>query len=399
MPYTIESSGQLVGTRVDDLSATLWGPGYEFLLLAMWTGNNTLLRMYDLGEGAVFNVEQTLDPTQYGNDVAVAAPVSNRAVLGYKKLPGGTTCYLTWKQGSAAIDDSTEAAYQDHSLELSAFHEPAHPLYRGGQLPEAYTIVTTAGATVSPKPVHAAAVSITSLHKMRLAIWHFDGGGELKVKLGSYPEDVSEPATRVHVVTTAEYLVDGLLKAGDLLTAVRYNNQLKLIRWRYDRRPSPDTLQKIGQVTLDEQVDECGLTTITTTEGVVAVTALRLTSGNLKLIGWKLQSNGSLTRWLETTSREIVSSVTCANVRNSDVVTCVKMEPGGQMRLIYWYFPFNANPAGAIQRRVAVDGDVVSWVKCLHQPGKMESYPGYTITMSRLPDTKLKLRRWKVKNT
>jgi hypothetical protein len=422
MAYKVESSGEFLGGRVDDLSATLWGPGYQLLLVGTWTGNNTLLKLYDLGDGAVFHEEQSLDPAMGGNDVALAAPVAGRAILGFKRIPGGKTSYLTWKAGTSAIADSKEAAYQDHDLELTAFHEPAHPLFRGGVFPiervvavsagktvasagetseheyrrEAVTIADTFTTTMSQKAIHAAAVSITGTHKMRLAIWHFEGGGELRTMLGSYPEDVSEPATRVQVVTTAEYLINDLFKGGDLVTAVRYYSQLKLIRWRYDRRTSPATLARIGEVILPEQVEDCSLTTVRTMEGVVAVTALRLAAGNLKIIGWKLLPNGSMTRWLETTTREAVSSVTCAGVRNSDLVTCVKREPGDQMRLTYWQFPFNGNPSGVIVRSADQDGDVVAWVKCLHQPGTSETHPGHTITLSRLPSNRLKLRRWRV---
>ena len=424
MAYSIENTGQFVGGRVDDLSATLWGLGYQFLLIGTWTGNNTLLKLYDLAEGAVFHEEQTLDPAIGGNDVALAAPVADRALFGFKKLPGGKTSYLTWRIGTRAVADSTEAAYQDHDLELTAFHEPAHPLFRGGEFPtsnvaalkaasppvtadqpgetpvlrgRADTVVSigTAGATMSQKAIHAAAVSITGLHKMRLTIWHFEGGGELKTQLGAYPEDVSEPATRVQVVTTAEYLLDGKFKGGDLLTAVRYYNQLKLIRWRYDRRISPASLSRIGEVTLTEQVDECGLTTIRTTEGVVAVTVVRLTTGGLKVIGWKLLSDGSLSRWLESPA-EAASSVSCAGVRNSDLVTAVKLQETGRMRLIYWRFPYNGSPSGVIVRLAEKDGDAVDWVKCLHQPGPSGTQPGHTVTLSRLSTNRLKLRRWSI---
>src|SRR5690349_17382656 len=126
--YSVESAGESIGGRVDDLSATLWGPGYQFLLVGTWTGNNSLLTLYDLAEGAVFHKEQTLDPRLSGNDVALAAPVADRVLFGFKKIPGGKTSFLTWQTGTTAVADSKETGYQDHNLELAGFYEPAHPL-------------------------------------------------------------------------------------------------------------------------------------------------------------------------------------------------------------------------------------------------------------------------------
>jgi len=127
--------------------------------------------------------------------------------------------------------------------------------------------------------------------------------------------------------------------------------------------------------------------------GSGAVTAVIGADGNLKVIGWKLGIDGSITRGADATG-EAVSIVRCAWIRDRDVVTAVKL-PDGILKLIYWRFPDTGAAVRLGEKAVHAIGGSLS---VTHQPGAGNNL-GETIVATNLANENLKMMRFGVVET
>jgi hypothetical protein len=132
-----------------------------------------------------------------------------------------------------------------------------------------------------------------------------------------------------------------------LVTALRAGNgNLLLISWRLE----PDgTISRLGDS--GSQAGEVSLVTVAAVDGSNVVTAVRNGSGNLELIGWGIASSGSIQRWGDSGEQagevgEIAIASMLSGGPTEDLVTAVQ-SGSGNLLLITW----RPSPgAGSIQR-------------------------------------------------
>jgi hypothetical protein len=168
---------------------------------------------------------------------------------------------------------------------------------------------------------------------------------------------------------------------------------LKLIRWRRDSTVSPTTITKLSETVAAEQVKAVSAAPIATAMGPGVATAVIDASGNLKVIGWKLGIDGSITRGADA-SGEAVSMVRCAWVRNHDIVTAVKLADG-TLKLIYWRF---SDSGAAVRLGEKIIHTIGSALSVAHRPGVGNNL-GETIVGMSLDNTNLKMIRFSVTET
>jgi hypothetical protein len=126
--------------------------------------------------------------------------------------------------------------------------------------------------------------------------------------------------------------------------------------------------------------------------GTQVATAVRLDSGTLKIIGWKMESNGAMTRWADV-SGGAVGNVSAAHVRGRQIVTALR-EADGRLKTSYWRFP--ADASGALEHRGdATEGHVGLHVRGAHVSGTGTNL-GDTVVATQTEDGKLQLFHYKV---
>ncbi len=132
--------------------------------------------------------------------------------------------------------------------------------------------------------------------------------------------------------------------AGKIITAVKTgSNKLKLISWRKNSNGSYTRLGDSGS-----QAGTVGKIAATSFfGGNKLATAVMTSSGNLKIITWRVNSNGSITRLGDSGSQAgAVSSLSVAAMSNELLVTAVR-DGGGNVKMITW----RVNANGSLTRR------------------------------------------------
>lgn len=168
------------------------------------------------------------------------------------------------------------------------------------------------------------------------------------------------------------------------VTACRASNgSLKLISW--DVNNAGSTITRLGDS--GSQAGAATLIQIVAVSQDRFVTACRDSDGDLKLIGWRLQANGSLTRLADTGNQAgEVSEIALTRLASNRVVASVRAADGS-LKLISWSVSDNAitrlsdsaNLAGAATMiRAAVD------------------QAGHLVTAVRTASDTLKLIVWRI---
>jgi len=263
-------------------------------------------------------------------------------------------------------------------------------------LPHKLKAKTNAGASVGPRICHAASAGITVDHKLQVGVWAVDWDGYIKTKLNQATVSTNDSAIFASVATVSATWEDDFLKKADFVTAVQGASPagpLKLTRWRRDSTVPPTAITKVGELLTGEQVKGVSVAPVEAGAAPGAVTAVIDANGNLKVIGWKLGIDGSITRGADATA-EAVSMVRCAWVRDRDVVTAVKLSDG-ILKLIYWRFPDTGAAVRLGEKALHTIGFGLS---VTHQPGAGNNV-GETIVATNLANENLKLMRFGVVET
>jgi hypothetical protein len=155
---------------------------------------------------------------------------------------------------------------------------------------------------------------------------------------------------------------------------------------------SPASIQLLGEHTADEQITDVSAVSVPAMSGTQVATAVRLQDGTLKIIGWKMEPGGGITRWAEAAGGAI-TTVRAAHVAGRNIVTAMR-EADGRFKASYWRFP--ADMSGAVEHRGdAVEGKIGLHVTCAHVPGEGAQL-GNTVAATQTEDGKLHLFRYRV---
>jgi hypothetical protein len=225
------------------------------------------------------------------------------------------------------------------------------------------------------------------------------GSGNLRLDSWNIAADLSS-ITWLHETGTAaggaDLITAALLAPNLVVTAVRnLSGNLLLIVWRLE----PDgTLSRLNHE--NAQAGEIDLIALTALDASNVVTAVRDGSGNLLVIGWTVGSDGTVTRWKQDGHagevREIAAVALDGAGSSKNIVTAVRDGSDGLL-LIVW----RASVANRTITRLADsgdeghdDGDATNIAVCVCRPSP--SLRPTIVTSRRRGSGSLKLTTWQL---
>jgi hypothetical protein len=163
----------------------------------------------------------------------------------------------------------------------------------------------------------------TQAGDLKLIAWRVAAGGGI-----SRTGDSSNQAGRATSIDIARNTT-----GNRFVTACRTSSgRLKLISWSVNS--SGSSINRSGDS--GSQAGTASLIRIVAVAADRFVVACRTSSGNLKLIGWRLNSNGSLTRLTDSANQAgTVRDLALVALSGNRVVTAVRTD-GGDLKLISW---------------------------------------------------------------
>lgn len=435
MAFSVQRVGQFLGARADRIAVGHYPAGEPQVITLVWNGSQVKhTQWFLLPDGDLFPTE--LHSQAGGPELAVAAFSESRLVSVHRSGPAGALKFEAWKTGGSfeLSDDAPGPADRDPEIvtfgadpgilpfrlhagikAVAAASKTTAPLAAatgspGTQPPEtslpagnkAVKQTFTPGklaATLAAKVGYALVVSRTPANRLRVSVWGFDNGGDVKVLAGKYVEADGGPATAVSVAKVKEHWGQGpRLEGVEVVTAARGENQvLRLQRWRVNvgDQDTPVSIQLLSEHTAAETITQVSAVPVVALNGTQAATAVRLADGALKVIGWRMNADGSMSRWAEATGGTI-TSVSAAAVRGRTIVTALR-EADGRLKTSYWRFP--ADISGTLEHRGdAVEGPVSFEVQCAHVPAEGTDL-GETVVATQSERDKLQLFRYRVTDT
>jgi hypothetical protein len=136
--------------------------------------------------------------------------------------------------------------------------------------------------------------------------------------------------------------------------------------------------------------------TVDSLGGTQVVTPVRMFNGDaLKIIGWKMEPNGAITR-LSDVNAGTVRSVASASVRGRCFVMATRDSNNNHLKVRYWLFPNSA--AGAFENKAELAEALLAEpdrLTCLHFPGGAQNL-GETVVAGRGSTGQLRLWRYHV---
>lgn len=435
MPFSVQRVSQFLGTRADRIAVAHYPANNPQAITLVWNGNHVRhTQWFLLPNGDFFPTE--LHSETGGPELAIAAFSESRLVSMHRAGPAGALKFEAWKTGGGFELSDDAPGPPDRDPRIVTFGaDPgilAIPPRAGIKVAAGAPkpLLQPAAATGSPgtqspgtssspanKPIkqtlqpgkisvtlaakvgYAVVVSRTQGNHLRVSVWGFDNGGDFKVLAGNYLEADGGAATAVSVAKVKEYWEQGPRLTGvEVVTAARGENQaLKLQRWRVSLggQDTPMSIELLGEHTAAETITHVSATPVIALSGTQVATAVRLEDGNLKIIGWRMNSDGSMSRWAEVIGGAI-TSLSAALVRSRTIVTALR-EADGRLKTSYWLFP--GNITGPLEHRGdAVEGPAGFEVQCAHVPAEGTEL-GNTVVAAQSEDGKLRLFRYRVTDT
>jgi hypothetical protein len=422
MPFSVARVGQFLGTRADRIAIAPFASDNPEAITLIWNGNQVKHTLWSmLANGDLY--ETPLNSHAGGPELAVASYSKTRAISIHRN--GSALKFEAWRTGGIFELSDDAIGPTDRNPEivpiggdpgilpfppvglqgavtLIAAEDSSSPLQPGTMSPPEHKPILTQvppgkiTVTIGPKVGRAVVATITEGHHVRVSLWGFDDGGGIKVLVGKYAEADGGPATAVSVAKVKEHWVAGpRLTAAEVVTAASgEGHSLKLQRWRINvgSQGVPASVQLLSEHTAAEKITQVSAVPVLALSGTQVATAVMLEDGTLKVIGWKMESAGGMTRWVDAAGGPI-TTVSAALVRGRNIVTALR-EGDGRFKASYWRFPSTAS--GTLEHRGdAVEGPIGFEVACTHVPGEGTNL-GDTVAATQSRDGKLHLFRYKV---
>lgn len=431
MAFSAARVGEFTGAEVGELAFTRHPHNTPQMLSVLAKGRGRTYSYWDLmPDGSLF---ETPVLTQAGGELELAAAAYNqqRVLTAHRSGPDGALKMCAWKTGGFfdSSDDHVWTNDQDPViLPFGATPPPVASLLpagagsqpraadsgppsgvgtrpegtAGGGAHVATPVVIADGieATYGPKVGRAVVASRTADNHLRLSLWMFDNGGQVKVNVTKVSQVVSSQVTEATLVKLREFWsADRKRPTGvEVVAVMRTGGKLRLERWilNLGGQGTPVSWQLTESVTAPETIVSLSAATVDGLGGIQLVTPVRMFSGDvLKIIGWKMEPDGAITRLTEV-SGGAVGAVVSAAVRGRCFVTATR-ESNGYMKARYWLFPNSAG--GPFESKAElVEGSIAqppSRITCLHFPGVAQNL-GETIVAARGGAGQLRVWRYHV---
>lgn len=261
------------------------------------------------------------------------------------------------------------------------------------------------GLSIGPKVGYAVVGSITADNKLRLSLWMFDDGGEIQWNISKAAEAISSLAIKVTLVKLREiWSADNKRPTGlEFVAVISHNGKLRLERWRIElgSQGVPAAFRLLGEVTAPESIVSLSAASVESLGGTQVVTPVRIFSNKaspanvLRIIGWKMETDGSITRLSDLNSGKVTNLV-ATRVRGRSFVIAARTT-AGLMKATYWSFPNSS--AASFEKTFETEETSIResfpHLRCLHFPGVAQNL-GDTIIAARSPMDKLRMWRYRV---
>lgn len=433
MAFSAVRIGEFAGAAVGELAFTRNPHDTPQMFSVIAKGASRTYSIWDLmSDGSLFETPM-LTQNNSEVDLAIAAYNKQRVVTAHRWDAAGALKVSAWKTGGffELSDDHSWPADQDPVILPFGATAPRVATLLPGKSPTPLrsapgagtsapgtgpggvsgagtgvsagspTIADTVGATYGPKAGRAVIASRTADNLLRLSLCTFDNGGEVKLNVTKSAEVISSLATVATIVKLREFWSADLKRPTgvDLVAVIRTTGaKLRLERWLLNLggQGVPASFQLLGEVTAPETIASLSAATVDSLGGTQLVTPVRISTGDaLKIIGWKMEPNGAITR-LSDTSAGAVRSVASAPVRGRCFVMATR-ESNHHLKVRYWLFPNSV--AGSFENKAelteALLADPADRLTCLHFPGTAQNL-GDTVVAGRGSAGQLRLWRYHV---
>jgi hypothetical protein len=301
-------------------------------------------RTGDYADPGSTNVSEThLAPLDAGRLLSAVSADGNLRLVDYAVAAAVTTFIRPVANASAGSGSDIAVGAISESELLTAVINGSGDLELLGWQTEPSTFTVSAAATATAGNAQFVALAIMGRRAVTLAR---DPKGNLRLSSWDVPPGL---ATIAHLADGHAGTIEGFdiaaLDATLFVTAVGAGNgQLLLISWNLNADGSFSRLQEIrgGQVSI---------VTIAAIDGGNVVTAVRNDDGNLELTGWSVSADGTFDNWGDSGSQAgEVSDIAILAVAgpnpSSDIVTAVR-DGSSNLLLILWR---PSSQAGTIRR-------------------------------------------------
>lgn len=186
-----------------------------------------------------------------------------------------------------------------------------------------------------------ATAHVTPNHHIRVTAWfaaveNTYGIGPLAAASGT------ESIFACIAVKSSDHTTNSLNSADVVTGNLNSEGRLHLGTWRLHVEPmQQQSVEHVYGVATHVIAKEVAIATYPPDPATTLVTAVINSAGNLEILDWTMNSDGTFTRGLETTG-EPASLVSCAWCAESIVVTAFK-DSAGKLKLIYWQFPASSS--------------------------------------------------------
>jgi hypothetical protein len=329
----------LVSARSGDMQ---WGDNplvhTAFQLISDSAGRMALIRTGNLDDTAYKYIFGTapvsLEPGRFATAVGHE---SGLGVIAYNVSDLSATLVRPFAEGTAGEASAIRVRAINSNQAIVALRNGSGKLELIGWQLAARDFAVSRAADTASHPIDAQEVALAVIGQRAVTAIR-SGSGRLRLDSWDLSTDLSS-INWLHETGTAagnaDLITATVLEPDLVVTAVRNaSGDLLLIVWRLE---SDGTLSRLNHENAQAgEIDEIGLVTLDASN---VITAVRNGSEHLQIIGWHIDTNGSVTRWVTDGHAGDVSALAVAALGGTgstrDIVTAVR-DGSDQLLLIVW---------------------------------------------------------------
>jgi hypothetical protein len=369
-----------------------------FELISDSTGRAVLIKTGQLDDSAyswIFGTAPvSLEPGRFATAIGHE---SGLGIVGYNVSDLSATLIRPLAEGTAGDASAIRVRAINPDQAIVALRNGSGKLELIGWQLAASAFAVSRAADTASHPIGAQEVALAVIGRLAVTAIRSDSG---RLRLDSW--DLSTDLSSINwlhetgtAAGNADLITATVLEPDLVVTAVRNaSGNLLLIVWRLE---ADGTLSRLNHENAQAgEIDEIGIATLDASN---VITAVRNGSGHLQIIGWHIDTNGTVTRWVTDGHAGDVSALAVAALGGTgptrDVVTAVR-DGSDQLLLIAWRVSVDDRTVIRLADSgdQGHDGDTSDLSLCVVQspPGGRE----IIVTAQRRESGNLKLASWQL---
>jgi hypothetical protein len=369
-----------------------------FQLISDSAGRLALIRTGDMDDSAYNYIFGTVPVSLGAGRFATAiGHESGLGVVAYNVSDLSATLVRPLAEGTAGDASSIRVKAMNSEQAIVALRNGSGELELIGWQLAARDFAVRRAADTASHPIEAQEVALAVIG-LRAVTAIRSGSGRLRLDSWDLLPDLSSINWSHETGTAAgdaDLITATVLEPDLVVTAVRNaSGNLLLIVWRLETN---GTLSRLNHENAQAgEIDEIGLVTLDASN---VITAVRNGSGHLQIIGWNIDTDGTVTRWVTDGHAGDVSALAVAALGGTgstrDIVTAVR-DGSDQLLLIAWRVSVDDRTVTRLTDSgdQGHDGDALDLSLCIIQspPSDRE----IIVTAQRRESGNLKLASWQL---